>query len=564
MATILVEILGSAKQFKAELDGAVASTEKANGGFAKMSKAAGIAGLAIAGGLAFGLKKAVDAAEEMQQSTARMDAAFAASHVSAKAFSGAIDDAEVSSRKLGFQNDSVRNSLGSLIVATHNGKAAIADLAIAEDIARFKHISLESATKNLTMAMAGSQRATKQLGIDVPKVTTNYDTLKATFGKTIDASEKLALAHAKLTDKMATSNLVIATVSEKLHGQAKAYSETAAGGMEQFHAQLNNLAESLGVTLLPALTVIATELASLAVFFSDNMEITKLVVIGLAALAAVLLTVSVATKIYAAGVVIAQAVTKTWTAAQWLLNVALDANPIGLVVIAIAALVAGIIIAYEHSKTFRTIVTGALNAISTAAQAVLDFFRDNWKTIAILISGPFAPVVILATNAFGVRSALEGAIKDIVGFFKALPSQLLNALGDVSTLLYNAGTSIIQGLENGIKAKLNDVKNVVGGIAGTISSLKGPIDYDRTLLIPHGQAIIQGLQTGLASGLDSLNRMTSGIAPSISANVAASTSPAVGGAGATHNYYINAPSPVDPRQIAAALSFQTRTAGAMV
>ena len=45
------------------------------------------------------------------------------------------------------------------------------------------------------------------------------------------------------------------------------------------------------------------------------------------------------------------------------LNAALSANPIGLVVIAIAALVAGLIYAYQHSATFRAIVQGAMKAV---------------------------------------------------------------------------------------------------------------------------------------------------------------------------------------------------------
>jgi TP901 family phage tail tape measure protein len=47
-----------------------------------------------------------------------------------------------------------------------------------------------------------------------------------------------------------------------------------------------------------------------------------------------------------------------WAAAQWLLNAALNANPIGLVVIAVAALVGGLILAYKHSETFRGFVDG--------------------------------------------------------------------------------------------------------------------------------------------------------------------------------------------------------------
>lgn len=59
--------------------------------------------------------------------------------------------------------------------------------------------------------------------------------------------------------------------------------------------------------------------------------------------------------------------TLAWTGVQWLLNAALSANPIGLVVIAITALVAGVILAYKNSETFRQIVQAAWQGIQAAA-----------------------------------------------------------------------------------------------------------------------------------------------------------------------------------------------------
>lgn len=60
--------------------------------------------------------------------------------------------------------------------------------------------------------------------------------------------------------------------------------------------------------------------------------------------------------VYKTATMTAAAVTKTFTAAQSLLDAALDANPIGLIVIAIAALVGGLVLAYKHIKPFRDAV----------------------------------------------------------------------------------------------------------------------------------------------------------------------------------------------------------------
>lgn len=76
---------------------------------------------------------------------------------------------------------------------------------------------------------------------------------------------------------------------------------------------------------------------------------------------------------------LAQAVaSKAAAAGQWLVNAAMDANPIGLVVIAIAALVAGFVIAYKRSATFRKIVQDALHGVQAAAQAVAHWFTGSF------------------------------------------------------------------------------------------------------------------------------------------------------------------------------------------
>lgn len=63
-----------------------------------------------------------------------------------------------------------------------------------------------------------------------------------------------------------------------------------------------------------------------------------------------------------------------WTTAQWLLNAALTANPVGLIIVAIAGLVTGLVMAYRRSETFRTVVQGVLQAVGTAARWV-------WETV---------------------------------------------------------------------------------------------------------------------------------------------------------------------------------------
>ena len=63
------------------------------------------------------------------------------------------------------------------------------------------------------------------------------------------------------------------------------------------------------------------------------------------------------------------------TVAQWALNIALDATPIGLILIALAALAAAFVYAYTHSKPFHDFV----NALWASLQGFWSFLVRNLK-----------------------------------------------------------------------------------------------------------------------------------------------------------------------------------------
>ena len=56
-------------------------------------------------------------------------------------------------------------------------------------------------------------------------------------------------------------------------------------------------------------------------------------------------------------------ITKTFTAVQWALNAALSANPIGVVVMGIAALGGALVLAYKKSESFRNMISSTLNKL---------------------------------------------------------------------------------------------------------------------------------------------------------------------------------------------------------
>jgi hypothetical protein len=83
--------------------------------------------------------------------------------------------------------------------------------------------------------------------------------------------------------------------------------------------------------------------------------------------------------LHRSAVTLARVALTAWTAAQWLLNAALRANPIGLVITAITALSAGLVIAWKNSQTFRSTIIAAWSAIKSSIGSVI-----KWMTSSVL------------------------------------------------------------------------------------------------------------------------------------------------------------------------------------
>ena len=208
-------------------------------------------------------------------------------------------------------------------------------------------------------------------------------------------------------------------------------------------------------------------------------------------------------KVAAAASVVA---TGAWTAAQWLLNAALSANPIALVVIGIAALIAAVVLAWKHSETFRRIVTGAFNAVKGAASAVWNWVKSNWPLLLAIITGPIGAAVLFVVRNF---DTIKAKIKAIPGWVK---SQFANA----ASWLTSAGKNIIQGLWNGIAGLGNWLKQkVVGFIADHVP---GPIRSALGIASPSrvarqiGAYFGQGLGLGLDDEQDRVKRAAANLA----------------------------------------------------
>lgn len=214
------------------------------------------------------------------------------------------------------------------------------------------------------------------------------------------------------------------------------------------------------------------------------------------------------------------------TAAQWLLNAAMSANPIMILVVAIAALVAGIVWFCTQTETGRQLWAGFTGFLQATWQNITDFFQATWQNItqwfsnaaaniqngwnaltAFIGSIPgriqafFAGIGQWFANKFNeVRNGIANGFNSAVSFIASIPGRILSALGNLGGLLWNAGASIMQGFLDGLKSIWHNITSFVGNIAGWIADHKGPLPYDRKLLIPAGEAIMGGFRKSLNAG----------------------------------------------------------------
>lgn len=110
------------------------------------------------------------------------------------------------------------------------------------------------------------------------------------------------------------------------------------------------------------------------------------------------------------------AVTKVWEGVQWLLNIAMNANPIGLVITAIAALVAGVVYCWNKFAGFRAFLLTMWSVIKGLGGIIKDYLIDRFKTFLSGIGKVGQALAKLFNGDFsGAWSSAVDGVKDLTG-----------------------------------------------------------------------------------------------------------------------------------------------------
>lgn len=99
-----------------------------------------------------------------------------------------------------------------------------------------------------------------------------------------------------------------------------------------------------------------------------------------------------------------------WNAAQWLLNFAMLANPVGLIVLAVVALVGMLVLAYNKVGWFRSAVDGVVGFF----KGLPGFFSGVWSAITGALSGLWSGIVAIWSGLVGFFSGVWSAVSGVV------------------------------------------------------------------------------------------------------------------------------------------------------
>lgn len=144
---------------------------------------------------------------------------------------------------------------------------------------------------------------------------------------------------------------------------------------------------------------------------------------------------------------------KIAAAGQWVLNAAMNANPIVLVVTAIGALVAALVWFFTQTETGRKAWASFTSFLSSAWQSVVSFVTSLGQNIA---------------NFF--TQTIPNAIQSVIQWFQQLPSAIGTAL---SNLITSIGTWAVSFGQSALQAGQQFVSN----IANFLTNLPATIAY---------------------------------------------------------------------------------------
>lgn len=247
----------------------------------------------------------------------------------------------------------------------------------------------------------------------------------------------------------------------------------------------------------------------------------------------------------------AQTITLGFNGAMKALNLTLTLNPIGLVVTAIAGLVAALVVAYKKVDWFREGVDKSFSFVNTVVRDVvksisgfltktlpdalfhpIKFIKNNWVNIGLLLVNPFAAgFKLIYEHSETFRNFINDLFQNIVGLidkiFPGAVAKVRDNLTNIITLFKNGewgelGSYLVQGIARGIiNASLLPVRAVTTLAKAIVNKFKSifKIASPSKVMEEQGKYIDAGVESGIKKGQSKVVDATKDLAKSIEDNL---------------------------------------------
>lgn len=253
--------------------------------------------------------------------------------------------------------------------------------------------------------------------------------------------------------------------------------------LSQFKASISAVVIELGTGLLPIAGDVIGAIGGMVTWFAKHKAVAEALGIALGVAGGAMLAyktytlaTTVATKAAAAATVIWSGIldaiafvqlateVRSFAGAMVLLDAAMDANPIGIVVVALAALAAGIVYAWNHSETFRKVTLAVWGAIKTAVSATVSWFVNTvWPTLVKVWQG------ISTAARWAWEKVIRPAVAGLVAFVRTvLVPTLLWLWHNIIEPVAHAIGRIIQAASAVIELALAIVVHYVRAVLGPV------------------------------------------------------------------------------------------------
>jgi hypothetical protein len=304
------------------------------------------------------------------------------------------------------------------------------------DLGSFSNLDTADVTDRISAAMRGEYDSLQAVIPNINAARVESEALAATGKKTA----KELTAQEKATAVLA----IVQKDGSRAMGDFAKTSDSAANATKIANAELENQQAKIGGTLLPIWgkflsfinTTVIPGFSAVVGWIIENKEMLGGIAIAVGAAAAAWGIMTGAMAAYNAVMGIMRAVTAAGTVAQWALNVAMSANPIGIVITLIALLVGAIIWVATQTTFFQDAWANVTSFIGTAWQWLWDtVLNPVFTAIGEVFSWLYNNIILPIVTGIMIYIGLWAAI--FTWLWTTVIQPIFNFIGGIFSWLYN-------------------------------------------------------------------------------------------------------------------------------